>query len=135
MKSFGEFDLSMYDAILNTGNSGSFYVLSVEDSVKIAISKASFSSYHTSLTLDYKYIFGDTADFDSEPGGKLDVFYSSDTEETESWFVCSSQTYEDTPAVSYVLFYNVVVVDGFYQSSTRHIYETWAKCVGTHQLS
>ena len=29
MKSFGEFDLSMYDAILNTGNPGSFYVLSV----------------------------------------------------------------------------------------------------------
>ena len=103
--------------------------------MKVAISKLSFSSDGTSITLDYKYTFGDTADFDSEPGGKLDVFYSSDTEETESWFVCTSQTYENTPAVSYVLLYNVVVVDGVYQSSTRHIYESWAKCVGTHRLS
>ena len=55
----------MYDAISNTDNPGSFYMLSVKDSVKVAISKASLSSSDTSLTIDYKYIFGDTADFDS----------------------------------------------------------------------
>ena len=39
------------------------------------------------------------------------------------------------PAVDMTLFYNVKIIDGVYDSSTRYIYESWSKCVGTHQLS
>ena len=40
-----------------------------------------------------------------------------------------------SPTIDAVLLYNIQVVDGVYSISTRHMYESWAKCLGTHRLS
>ena len=65
----------------------------------------------------------------------LDIFYSENTQKTESWFVCTSQTYQTSPAVALTLLYNIKILDDAYDSSTRYTYESWAKCMGTHKLT
>ena len=107
-------------------------MLSLKDSTYITVTKATFS---TDVSIDYQFAIVDTNDFDQTPGGKVDIFYEDDPTETESWFVCTSQTYTFSATIDAVLLYNIQIVDGVYISSTRHTYESWAKCVGTHRLS
>ena len=89
MKFYGPFTNSMYQAILNTANPDSFYMLSLKDDAFVTVSKATFSDYST-VSFDYHLAIVDTYDFGDTPGGKVDVFYEDDPAETESWFVCTS---------------------------------------------
>ena len=107
-------------------------MLSVVDSVKLAFNKATISTVDHSLSFDYQYVLSDTSDFDSTPGGKLDVaFETNGANENEYLFICTSQTYSDTPYIPYVLIYEIEIMDNEYLNSVRYVYETWAKCVAT----
>ena len=112
-------------------------MLSAVNAVKVALNKLHLNPADQSLSFEYQYLLDDTSVFESIPGGKLDIAYeSTESSESESWFVCTSQTFglllDNAP---YTLFYEIDIVDGVYQRSIRHIYEAWSKCVSTHHLS
>ena len=70
--------------------------------------------------------------YDAAPGGRIDVDSSG---KQDNWFICSSQSYTDTAAVSSVYLSSIVIINGVAGSSDRHEYNNYAKCLSTVALS
>ena len=90
LKLYAGFPLDMYQAVMNPLNPSSVYVISAFNTVQVSFGKLTFGSDDRELSIDYHFVVADTSAFDSTPGGTVDVFYSENTQKTESWFACTS---------------------------------------------